>query len=128
MATCSGEVYNTQAVEGAASQRPFTMASNELGEGYQLVGEISTTITSVQVVESQLGTLSTSMFSQGTWAFQFTSTQKQRLAHLISGKSISDAQKLLLQQRHIEHAMISIMYGFWFWNTLPTDEGKITII
>ena len=127
-ATCSGEVYNTQIVKEAASQRLATIASNTLAKGYQLAGNISTTITNVQVVENQQGTLSISVRSQGTWVFQFTRFQKQQLLHLIRGKSASDAQEALLRQKHIAHVTIVITYGFWLWNTLPTDEGKITLL
>jgi hypothetical protein len=127
-ATCSGEVYNTLIVKNAASQKLAMLASNTLGKGYHLAGNISTTITTAQVVKSQQGMLSISVLSQGIWVFQFTQIQKQRLIQLVRGKSTSDAQKLLLRQEHIAHVTIVIMYGFWLWNTLPTDEGKITLV
>lgn len=109
-------------------QKLTATAKSELVEGYQLLGKIATTITGVQVVEQQKGTLSVSLLSQGTWVYQFTGAQKQRLAQLISGKSIEDAQKLLLQQEPVEHVTITTMHGFWLWNTVPADVNKISVI
>lgn len=124
--SCTGEVYDTQRAKTAAIQQLTARADNELGENYQLSGEIATTITSIQVAEKQHGTLNISLFAQGTWVYHFTNAQKQHLVQLISGKGIADAQKLLLQQDHIEHATITLMHSFWFWNTIPTDVAKIT--
>jgi len=124
--SCSGEVYNIQTVKAAAAQALTTIAQSELGQGYQQLGEIATTITGVQVVNTQ-GTLAISQLSRGTWAYHFTDAQKHHLAQLISGKSIGDAQKLLSQQADVEHVTITTAHGFWLWNTVPADTNKINI-
>lgn len=127
-ATCSGEVYDTQVVQMAATQEFTATAQSELGESYQLLGKIVTIITGVQVTNEQQGALSVSLLSKGTWIYHFTIAQKQYLVQLIRGKSIEIAQKLLLQQEHVEHVTIKTMYGFWIWNTVPTDMNKISIV
>ena len=126
-ATCSGEVYDTQAVKTAAAQNLTALAQSELGNAYQLLGAISTTINKVQVANQQQGTLTISLTSEGTWVAHFTNAQKLHLAQLIEGKSIADAQKLLSQQGGIGHATIALMHSFWLWNKLPTDPNKINI-
>lgn len=126
--TCSGEVYDAQAAKAVAAQQLTTIASSELGADYQLSGQITTSITSVQVTEKQQGILSVSLFTQGTWVFQFTQAQKQLLARLVSGKSTAEAQKLLTKQTNIARASITIEHGFWLWNTLPANIAKISII
>ena len=124
--TCSGEAYDTQAVETAAAQDLTTVANSEFKGAYQPLGEITTTITGVQVLDKQHGTLAVSFTSSGTWVYHFTSAQKMHLAQLISSKSVEDAQKLLLQQADIEHVTITLTHSFWIWNTIPTDLQKIT--
>jgi VCBS repeat-containing protein len=126
-ATCSGEVYDSQMVQTAAASDLTTAATSELGENAQLLGQIATTITGVQVLNHQQGTLAVSLTAEGRWAYQFTDEQKQSLTRMISGKSVQDAQTLLSRQAHIEHVTITTAHSFWLWNTIPTDLKKINM-
>jgi len=102
-------------------------ASSELGVHYQLLGEIATTITGVQVLNKRQGILTVSLRAVGIWVYRFTNAEKQRLALMISGKRVEEAQTLLVQQSAIEQVTVTTMYSFWIWNTIPTDVKKISI-
>lgn len=125
--TCSSEVYDTKAVQAAAAEELTTAASSELDGHYQVLGKIATTITGVQVVNKQQGTLAVSLIAEGKWVYQFTDAQKRRLAQMITGKSVQDAQALLLQQSSVERVTVTTAYSFWIWNTIPADANKISI-
>ncbi len=126
-ATCSGEVYDTQTIQAVATRELTIAASSELGVHYQLLGEIATTITGVQVLNKRQGILTVSLRAVGIWVYRFTNAEKQRLALMISGKRVEEAQTLLVQQSAIEQVTVTTMYSFWIWNTIPTDVKKISI-
>jgi VCBS repeat-containing protein len=126
--TCAGEVYDTQMVQAVAARELISAASSELGTHYQLLGEIATTITEVHVLNKRLGTLTVSLSAEGKWVYRFTDVEKQRLAQMISGKHVEEAQTLLVQQPTIEQVTITTMYSFWIWDTIPADVKKISIV
>lgn len=127
-ATCAGEVYDSQVVETAAGQALTTLANQQFGGNYKLRGKITSTINRVQVTDQHKGTLAITLTSVGTWAYAPTSDQKLHLAQLISGKSVAEAQKLLMQQANITRATIVLDHSFWIWNTLPTNLHNISIV
>ncbi len=47
---------------------------------------------------------------------------------MISGKSVEEAQTLLVQQPTIEQVTVTTRYTFWIWDTIPTDVKKISIV
>jgi hypothetical protein len=126
--TCIGEVYDTQTVQAVATRELTIVASSELGTHYQLLGEIATTITEVHVLNKRQGTLTVSLSAVGKWVYRFTDLEKQRLAQMISGKHVEEAQTLLAQQSSIEQVTVTTMYSFWIWDTIPTDVKKISIV
>jgi len=126
--SCIGEVYNTQRVQALATRELTIAASSKLGTHYQLLGEIATTITVVHVLNKREGTLTVSLSAVGKWVYRFTDVEKQRLAQMISGKSVEEAQTLLVQQPTIEQVTVTNMYSFWIWDTVPTDLKKISIV
>jgi VCBS repeat-containing protein len=111
-----------------ATRELTIVASSELGMHYQLLGEIATTITEVHVLNKRQGTLTVSLSAIGKWVYRFTDVEKQRLAQMISGKHVEEAQTLLVQQSSIEQVTVTIRYSFWIWDTIPTDVKKISII
>ncbi len=126
--TCIGEVYDTQTVQAVATRELTIVASSELGTHYQLLGEIATTIAEVHVLNKRQGTLTVSLSALGKWVYRFTDVEKQRLAQMISGKHVEEAQTLLVQQSSIEQVTVTTMYSFWIWDTIPTDVKKISIV
>jgi len=64
----------------------------------------------------------------GKWVYRFTDVEKRRLAQMISGNSVEEAQTLLVQQPTIEQLTVTTMYSFWIWDTTPTDVKNISIV
>lgn len=127
-ATCTGEVYDPQRVEAAARQALITLVNQQFGRDYALHGNITSTINRIQLTNQHKGTLAITLTSVGAWVYSPTNDQKLHLAQLISGKSVAEAQKLLMQQANITHVAITLDHNFWVWNAVPIDTHKISIV
>ncbi len=123
--TCVGEVYDRQGAQSLAASLLRTDGTKTPGAGYMLMGNIVTTVTKTAVIDTK-GTISILVNAEGMWVYQFTDAQKGALARLIAGKREDDAQALLLQQKGVSKANISVSGGTD--NTLPTDPHSITIV
>jgi len=124
--TCVGEVYDRQGAQALAANLLRTDGTKTPGAGYTLVSNIGTTVMKTAVLDTR-GTISILVNAEGTWAYQFTNTQKGELARLIAGKSEDDARTLLLQQKGVAKAEFTVAGGA-AGNTLPTDPDHITIV
>jgi len=123
--TCVGEVYDRQGAQSLAASLLRTDGTKTPGAGYMLVGNIVTTVTKTAVIDTK-GTISILVNAEGMWVYQFTDAQKGELERLIAGKSEGEAQALLLQQKGVAKANISVSGGTN--STLPTDPRYITIV
>jgi VCBS repeat-containing protein len=124
-ATCKGEVYDQQGAKSLAAELLKSEAQKSLGSNYALLNDnVVTQITSASIVDGN-GTISLDVNAEGVWVYQFSDAQKQNLAKLIAGKSVSDARTILLQQMGVSDAQITISDGS---NTLPTNPSDITIV
>src|SRR6266487_490911 len=119
--TCQGEVYDQQAVEQLASTALSTQAHATLGSGYSVQGPITTSITQV-ATEATHGTLSLLVSAQGTWSYQFSSTEIARLSRRIAGLPRQEAVSLLKHDAHVQAVSIT---ETWNANTVPTDPAHI---
>jgi hypothetical protein len=122
--TCTGEVYDHDAAVAMASHLLTQQAATDPGARYALVGAITTAITSTRVGNQHAVALTVS--AEGIWVYQFTTAQKQALAQLIAGKSVQEAQQLLVSQPGVAKASISLSGGIG--QTLPSDLAKITVV
>jgi hypothetical protein len=122
--TCLGEAYDQQSALMIAKGLLEGEASNTLGVGYSLAGNVVTTVTQSTVGKNE--TVSLLVNAEGIWVYQFNDAQKKTLAKLIKGKLRIDAQKLLLQQPGVGKANIQFSGGDG--DTLSTDPSQITIV
>ncbi len=122
--TCQGEVYDQQAVEQLASTALSTQAHATLGSGYSVQGPITTSITQV-ATEATHGTLSLLVSAQGTWSYQFSSTEIARLSRRIAGLPRQEAVRLLKHDAHIQAVSIT---ETWNASRLPTDPAHIQVM
>lgn len=122
--TCTGEVYDHDGALMMATNLLMQQAATDPGAGYVLVGKIKAAITTATL--GNQGTVTITTTAEGLWAYQFTQAQQQALAHLIAGKSKTEAQQLLAAQTGVASAMIQISSGNG--QTLPSDPSKITIV
>ena len=119
--TCKGEVYNEQAARSMAADLFTIGTASQLGDHYILVGD--TVIGTPQVVMTYGGTVTLNVSAEGVWVYQFSESQKQRLAQLIAGKSLADAQALLLKQEGVWKATLTTDGGWG--SALPTSPNDI---
>ncbi len=122
--TCRGEVFNVQpslALAANLLKRDVTKIA-----GYAIVGSVTTRVLAQPKLIDTQGTLSLDIMASGTAFYQFTTTQTQAFARLIAGKSLADAQALLLKQTGISQAAINIAGNPN--NRLPGDPGKIAFV
>jgi hypothetical protein len=66
------------------------------------------------------------IIASGTVLYQFTNTEAQTFAKLIAGKSLAEAQVLLLKQTGVGQVTINIASNPS--NTLPGDPSKIAFV
>jgi hypothetical protein len=120
--TCTGEVYNTNAFHHQAIQIINEEAIRRLGEGYSLSGDIQATIT--RTMPKKDGAVEMMVHYEGTWVYQFTQEQLQRIKTIIVGKSKQEAITLLLATSGIQTVAVTFKNG----NTFPTDPEKIHVV
>jgi serine/threonine protein kinase len=123
--TCTGEVYDQDGVLAAATQWLKDDAARSPGAGYVLVGKVKTTSIQAHIVDANQGTVSVSIHAEGIWVFQFNNDQTAHLAHLLAGKSKSDAQALLQNQQGVKQFAIQFSGN---GTLFPNDPGQITIV
>jgi hypothetical protein len=120
--TCTGEVYNTNAFHYQAIQMINEEAIRRLGEGYRLRGDIQASIT--RTMPNKDGIVEMKVQSEGTWVYQFTQKQLQRIKAMILGKSKQEAIALLLSTAGIQTVAVTFKNG----NTIPSDPEKIHVV
>jgi hypothetical protein len=127
--TCTGETYDTQAVQTFLTQALTQEATRQAGPGYTLAGAVQ--VTSVNVTPSlakdhQHGTLVLQVRGTGTWAYQFSDAQLHQMAQLIAGKSRQEATNLLLEQRGVSQVAMTV--SGMGQTRLPTDASRIHLL
>ena len=125
--TCTGETYDTQAVQALVTQALTQEATRHLGPGYTLTGEVQVMVVAVilsRVTDHQNGTAMLQMKGIGTWAYQFSDRQLHQMAQLIAGKSRKQATILLLEQPGVSQVAMTVSGT----GTLPTDSGRIHLL
>jgi VCBS repeat-containing protein len=115
--TCTPVSYNTQDFQSQAESTLSHVAMQTLGTGYNLLGNVETSIEKTILKNTSL--LFT-VVSNGMWVYQFNSHQ---LATRIIGKSQQDATALLQKQNSITH--ISIQVSGTKHDALPADPAQI---
>jgi hypothetical protein len=118
--TCTGMVYNTQAMQQQVTQITTQEAIKQLGRGYSLSGTVNATIT--QATPKNNGSMAAlQVHIASTWSYHFTDQQQQRLMNSIAGKSRNTAISMLLHTPGVQSIAISSA-------TLPTDIQHIRVI
>jgi hypothetical protein len=124
--TCWSEVYSVQPGQTLAANLLKKDLTTLVGPGYTIIGNVTTQVlTQPEPVDAQ-GTLAMKIMASGTVIYQFTNTEAKTFAKLITGKSLADAQALLLKQTGIAQVTISIANNPT--NTLPGDPSKIAFV
>ncbi|EFH90361.1 hypothetical protein [Ktedonobacter racemifer] len=98
--TCTGIVYQTQALQHLLTQALTTQAKQQLGADYTPSGEVHITTTAQETTIIQVtGT--------GTWVYQFSQAEQERIRASIAGKSQAQAKSLLLARPGVQSVSFS---------------------
>lgn len=120
--SCSAGVYDQQGAQSLAASLLQTSVSNTPNQA--LAGQVTTSITSVSA--GSHGTIILKVEAKGTSMYTFSNAQKLTLAQLIAGKTMKEAQDILVNQAGISKAVITVKGGDG--HTLPKDVKRITIL
>ena len=121
---CLGEVYDYQGAVLMTEGLLKGKASNSLGAGYSLVGNVLTTVTQATIGKNEM--VSLLVKAEGVWVYQFSDAQKKTLAKLITGKSLKEAKALLQKKPGVGKATIQLSQSSG--DVLPMNPGQITIV
>jgi hypothetical protein len=125
---CSDAAYNSQIARPQAEDLLKQMVAQQFGPGFNLVGNIATTIESA--TPGKNGGVDVVVSASGTWKYQFTDAQKSDMAKHIARATIDNAKSWLLQQRGVVGASISVrgpIIDLSGGNVVPDDLRAITI-
>jgi hypothetical protein len=108
--TCTGEVYETNALRDLLTGAVTQQAAHQLGEGYGLVGDIQASIAKASL-NPQQGTVTLQVKVISTWMYQLSQAQQDRIKLSIRGKSKAEAIALLLRTPGVQRVSLSIKNG-----------------
>ena len=117
--TCTGMVYNTQAMQSRFQQLVRQQATTQLGEGYALSGPITATVT--QATRKTNRTIVVQAHLASMWSYHFTNQQEHRLLTSLAGKSRNAAITILLHTPGIQSVSVSS-------TILPADIEQIHLL
>ncbi len=123
--TCTGVVYNAQALHQKSMQMLAQQARTQLGTNYSLMGDIQVGIVHAAITDHTKGIATLSLKIDATYIYQIRPGEKEHLSTLLAGKPKQQAINTLLQLPGIQAASIQLAGG----NTaLPADPHHIHII
>ena len=123
--TCTGETYETQAVQTHMTQAVTSTAMQHLGKNYTLEGEVQATVLHVTSNTGPYGGVLLQVKGTGMWAYGFTDAQLHMLAMRIAGKSRAQATSLLLDTPGVSQVVMNVS---GMTATLPTDPARIHLL
>ena len=123
--TCTGETYETQAVQTQVTQAVTAAAMQHLGASYTLEGDVQVTVLHVTSHTDPHGDVLLQVKGTGVWAYRFTDAQLHTLALRIAGKSREQGTSLLLDTPGVSQVVMNVSGGT---TTLPTDPTRIHLL
>ncbi len=120
--TCSGIVYDTQALAQKARTILATQATHQLGTSYRLLGDVQASILQTTVRNTAIVL---KVRSQGTWGYSISPVTEERLLHKIAGKTKQDALTCLVKTPGIQAARIA---GVEESQKLPKSVSAIHLV
>jgi len=123
--TCRTEVYDQHAALRVAAISFTQETSAVLGSNYALVGQVTTTLVGVTVIDTKRGTLALSTLAEGAWVYWWRRAHLEALARRIAGTQTRDALARLLREQGVQTA--NILLSGREQTTLPVDPSRISI-
>ena len=124
--TCTGLVYNTQALQDLVTRVVTEQALRQWGGGYVLAGRVQARVVKSTSEGDKQGSLTLQVTGRGAWVYQFTQAQLHHLATLIAGKSTREARTILLGVAGVQSVTVQLHgTGVETSTTLPGDPAQI---
>jgi len=120
--TCTGIVYNTQALQALVTQLVTKQATKQLDTHYALAGSVQATVIKSTVQPDK--TVELQVKGIGGWVYQFTEAQLHDMTAQLAGKNETEAKQILLQMEGIQSVSITLECAA----TLPTNPEHIQIL
>jgi len=121
--TCTGEVYTASALHDLLMRAITQQASKQLGNGYNLVGDLQTSITRA-TMNTRQETLILQVKVISTWMYQFSQALQDKIKLAIRGKSKEEATTLLRHMPGIQTVSIRVSNS----SALPADVQHIHLL
>ncbi len=125
---CSNSAYNPQTAVIQEVDQLKQKAAQELGPGFNLIGNITNKIE--KTTPDNHGSVNLLISASGTWKYQFTAVIKSNMAKHIARETVTDAKTWLLQQTGVSAVSISVtgpIIDLNGGNKVPDDLRAITI-
>lgn len=120
--TCTGVVYQNAAFHALVERLFSQEATRRLGKGYQQVGDV--TVTTTTITPKAGGVMVVGVTMSGTWAYQFGPTERAHLLRAVAGKSKAMALTMLMQLPGVVRAWLGIERG----SSVPSDPAQIHLM
>jgi len=121
--TCTGAVYQTQAYQDVITQIETQQATAQLGNGYILAHAVQSSTVQATINDHQQIALTVKI--AGTWVYQFSQDEQQRITTLIAGRGKAQALSLLEHVPGMQAVSLLIKNDA---ATLPTDTSRIHLV
>jgi hypothetical protein len=128
--TCTAETYNAHMVQLLVNALLGREATTRLGRAYVLQGQITSSVSTVNLLDGRRGVVRLDVQAESVWVYQLSETQLHALPALIAGKREQDARAILLRMQGIHQ--VTIASTDW-WDsanqqTLPRDPGRMKVL
>jgi len=121
---CTAIAYDAVALRKQATQVLIRELAQRGGTHYHLVGTVRVSVLHARIIDQRREVTSLTAHIEGTWMYQFSQHELQRIKHLIASKTPSQAVRILLSLPGIQRATIE---GIGENRSLPKDSSRIQV-
>ncbi len=117
---CTAIAYEAVVLRKRATQE----LAQRVGTHYSLVGAVQVSVLHARIIDQRREVASTTVHIEGTWIYQFSQQELQRIKQLLAGKTPTQAAHILLGLPGIQRAAIA---GIGESRSLPKDSSCIQV-
>jgi hypothetical protein len=121
---CTAIAYDAAVLRERATQVLAHELAQRVGTHYSLVGAVRVSVLYARIIDQRREVARMNANIEGTWIYQFSQQQLQRIKQLIAGKTPSQAVRILLGLPEIQRATIA---GLGENRSLPKDSSRIQV-
>ena len=121
---CTAIAYDAAALQEQATQVLTSELAQRVGTHYSLVGTVQASVLHARIIDQKREVARLTVNIEGTWMYQFSQQELQRIRQLIAGKTQPQAVRMLLGLPGIQRATIE---GIGENRSLPKDSSRIQV-